>query len=160
MTIQQLWQRNIRSAGYGPALRWSVKCFICAPQSLQTRVGTSSALVAESGIAYGWQKSRIAAEQFRTLSKILGTEGTDFAPQFNNPEQMPVRTLALHGSPSRPRHPAFGITGAAKPRLLKRMLACGVSKYHPDPLAAIQNAQKLRRGIQHRWRGGSVVLSN
>jgi hypothetical protein len=53
MTIQQLWQRNIRSAGYGPALRWSVKCFICAPQSLQTRVGTSSALVAESGIAYG-----------------------------------------------------------------------------------------------------------
>jgi len=70
MTIQQLWQRNIRSAGYGPALPWSVKCFICAPQSLQARVSTSSGLVAESGIAEGWQLNRIAAEQFETLPKI------------------------------------------------------------------------------------------
>jgi hypothetical protein len=71
MTIQQLWQRNIRSAGYGSELRWSVKCFICAPQSLQTRVSTSSGLVAESGIADGWQIIRIAAEQFETLPKII-----------------------------------------------------------------------------------------
>jgi hypothetical protein len=68
--MQQLWQRNIRSAGYGPALRRSVKCFICAPQSLQTRVGTSSGLVAEPGIADEWQINRIATEQFGTLSKI------------------------------------------------------------------------------------------
>ena len=70
MTIQQLWQRNIRSAGYGPALPWSVKCFISAPQFLQTRVSTSSGLVAEWGIADGWQINRIAAEQFETLPKI------------------------------------------------------------------------------------------
>jgi hypothetical protein len=69
MTIQQLWQRNIRSAGYGPALPWSVKSFICAPQSLQTRVSTSSGLVAEWGIADGWQINRIAAGQFCSLSK-------------------------------------------------------------------------------------------
>jgi len=70
MTTQQLWQRNIRSAGYGSELRWSIKCFICAPQSLQARESTSSGLIAEWGIADGWQKNRIIVEQFETLSKI------------------------------------------------------------------------------------------
>jgi hypothetical protein len=67
-TLWQLWQRNIRSAGCGPELRWSVKCFICAPQPLQAGVGTSSGLVAESGIVDNrWQISRIAAVQFETF---------------------------------------------------------------------------------------------
>jgi hypothetical protein len=29
-------------------------------------------------------------------------------------------------------------------QLLKRMLACGVSKYHPDPIEAIKKAEKRR----------------
>jgi hypothetical protein len=71
MTLWQLRQRNIRSAGYGPELRWSVKCFIRAPQPLQAGAGTSSGLVDESGILDNrWQISRIASEQFETLSKI------------------------------------------------------------------------------------------
>jgi hypothetical protein len=32
--------------------------------------------------------------------------------------------------------------------LLRRMLACGVSKYHPDPLAAIREAESSRM----KWR--------
>jgi hypothetical protein len=29
-------------------------------------------------------------------------------------------------------------------RLLKRMMALGISKYHPDPLAAIRDAEKVK----------------
>jgi hypothetical protein len=66
--LWQLRQRKIRSAGYGPELRWSVKCFIGPPQSLQAGAGTSSGLVAESGIVDNrWQISRIAAVQFETF---------------------------------------------------------------------------------------------
>jgi hypothetical protein len=60
----QLWQRNIRSAGHRPALQRSATCFICEPQSLQARAGTSSGLVAAPSIADEWQINRIAAEQF------------------------------------------------------------------------------------------------
>jgi hypothetical protein len=55
-TLGQLSQRNIRSAGCVPELRWSAKCFICAPQPLQTRVGTSCVSGARSSIADPSQK--------------------------------------------------------------------------------------------------------
>jgi len=79
MTLRQLRQRNSRSAGCGPELRWSVKCFICAPQPLQTRMGISCGWVAESDIADGCQINRIAAEQFETLLKISRHQGSPFA---------------------------------------------------------------------------------
>jgi len=31
--------------------------------------------------------------------------------------------------------------------LLKRMLAAGVSRYHPDPMAAIEEAERERAGV-------------
>jgi hypothetical protein len=68
-TLRQPSQRNIRSAGCVPELRWSAKCFICAPQPLQTRAGASCGLVAVSIIADEWQQNRVAAVQFETFSK-------------------------------------------------------------------------------------------
>jgi hypothetical protein len=55
-TLRQPSQTNIRSAGCVPELRWSAKCFICAPQPLQTRVGTSCVSGARSSIANPSQK--------------------------------------------------------------------------------------------------------
>jgi len=68
-TLRQPSQRNIRSAGCVPELRWSAKCFICAPQPLQTRMGTSCELVAGPFIGNEWQENRVAAVQFETFSK-------------------------------------------------------------------------------------------
>lgn len=79
MTIPQWLQRNTRSAGYKPALRRSVTCVICTPQSSQVRVGVSSERGAETAMPHGWQINRFAAEQFGTLSKINAGQVVDLA---------------------------------------------------------------------------------
>jgi hypothetical protein len=74
-TLRQPSQRNIRSAGYVPELRWSAKCFICAPQPLQTRIGTSRELVAGSSIGNESQENRFAAVQFETFRRKTANKG-------------------------------------------------------------------------------------
>ena len=160
MTMLQLWQRNIRLAGYRPAARRSAKCLICAPQPLHTRVGASSLSVAEPGIGEQWQMSRIAAEQFGTLPEINCGPGSSPAavasavPRFR---QGPGRRL--------PGDRAGGLLRrrqlASKPRVCSwrfhRVDQFGLIRAGVMASGALQHGDFETRGAggnPHRRRGG------
>jgi hypothetical protein len=142
-TLRQPWQRNIRSAGCGPELRWSVKCFICAPQPLQMRMGTSCELVAVSVMPDKWQISRIAAVQFETFSE-----------KTRQGRYLPLPTARSdggrgHHGPGATARAAFG----AANYLEARRLPLGAHRINPLGLSLVDRLQAGLNGRISKARG-------
>ena len=77
-TLRQPSQRNIRSAGCVPELRWSVKCFTLRAAAIADACGHFLCIgcafehrgsIAEKNQADEWQKNRFATVQFEAFSR-------------------------------------------------------------------------------------------